>query len=99
MIDPIVLLVIVLMASVTYLTRISGYLFLRNKTLSPRLTQVLEAAPGCVLITVIAPDFVSGRPADLIALTLTTIAATRLPILPTVIIAIASAWVLRHLIG
>lgn len=84
------------MATVTYLTRIGGYVFLRNRTLSPRLRTVLENAPGCVLITVIAPDFVTGRPADLLALALTMLAATRLPVLPTVIIAIASAGVLRH---
>jgi len=99
MIDPVVLLVIVLMASSTYLTRISGYLFLRNKTLSPRLTQVLEAAPGCVLIAVIAPDFVSNRPADLVALAITLVAATRFSILPTVIIAIASAALLHQILG
>lgn len=99
MIDPTVLLVVALMAGVTYLTRISGYLFLRNKTLSPRLTQVLEAAPGCVLITVIAPDFVSGKPADMIALAITVLAASRFPILPTVVIAIVSAGLLRALIG
>jgi branched chain amino acid efflux pump len=49
-----------------------------------------------VLITVIAPDFVTGRPADLIALAVTMLAATRLPVLPTIIIAIAAAGILRH---
>jgi uncharacterized membrane protein len=52
-----------------------------------------------VLITVIAPDFVTGRPADLIALAIATADASRLPILPTVVIAIASAAVLRASIG
>lgn len=99
MIDPINLVAIVLMASVTYLTRIGGYVMLRNRTLSPRATAVMEAAPGCVLISVIAPDFVSDNPADLLALAITVLAATRLSMLPTVIIAIASAGVLRHLIG
>jgi uncharacterized membrane protein len=99
MIQPVTLLVIVLMATATYLTRVSGYLFLRNRTLSPRLTRVLEAAPGCVLITVIAPDFVSGNVADLLALAITLLAATRLSILPTVIIAIGSAALLRQVIG
>lgn len=87
------------MAAVTYLTRIGGYLFLRNRTLSPRLRSVMETAPGCVLITIIAPDFVSGRPADLLALAVTMIAATRLPILPTVITGIISAGTLRHVLG
>ncbi|MBB6464393.1 AzlD family protein [Aminobacter carboxidus] len=99
MIDPVNLLAIVLMASVTYLTRIGGYVILRNRTLSPRATAVMEAAPGCVLISVIAPDFVSDNPADLAALAITVLAATRLSMLPTVIVAIASAGVLRHLIG
>ncbi|MDX4076132.1 AzlD domain-containing protein, partial [Brucella sp. NBRC 113783] len=34
MIDPLVLLTIIAMASVTYLTRIGGYVLLRNRTLS-----------------------------------------------------------------
>ncbi|GAA2843668.1 putative membrane protein [Aminobacter aminovorans] len=99
MIDPINLLAIVLMASATYLTRIGGYVMLRNRTLSPRATAVMEAAPGCVLISVIAPDFVSDNPADLAALAITVLAATRLSMLPTVIVGIASAGVLRHLLG
>jgi uncharacterized membrane protein len=60
------------------------------------LRTVLEAAPGCVLISVIAPDFVSKHPADLIALAITVASATRLPILPTVVIAVTGAGLLRH---
>lgn len=98
-IAPMTLLTILLMAGVTYMTRIGGYLFLRNKTFSPRVATILESAPGCVLITIIAPDFVSGHPADLIALAITIVAAIRLPILPTVLIAIASAGVLRSVLA
>lgn len=99
MIDPMYLLAILLMASVTYLTRIGGYVFLRNRTLGPRTRMVMESAPGCVLITVIAPDFVTGHPADIIALAVTMVAATRMSILPTVIIAILSAGSLRSFLG
>ncbi|RWL19112.1 MAG: AzlD family protein [Mesorhizobium sp.] len=99
MIDPTYLLAILLMASVTYLTRIGGYVFLRNRTLGPRTRMVMESAPGCVLITVIAPDFVTGHPADIIALAVTMVAATRMSILPTVIIAILSAGSLRSFLG
>ena len=60
MIDTPTLITIVLMASTTYLTRILGYLALRNRVLSPRMLAVLESVPGCVLISVIAPAFVSG---------------------------------------
>ena len=84
MLGPIVLPIIALMATITHLTRVSGYLFLRNRTLNPRLTPVLEAATACVLITVISPDFVSKNPVDLIALAITIVAATKLSILPTV---------------
>ena len=99
MIDPANLLAIVLMAFVTYLTRIGGYILLRNRSLGPRAMAVLEAGPGCVLIAVIAPVFVSDQPSDLIALALTVIAATRLPLLPTVIVGVGSADLLRHLIA
>ncbi len=98
-VDPTVLLTIVLMASVTYLTRIGGYLVLRNRVLSPRAMAVVEAAPGCVLISVIAPSFVANNPADLAALLITLLAATRLSMLPTVLIGIASSGLLRYLLG
>ncbi|CAN7442821.1 AzlD family protein [Pararhizobium sp. LjRoot238] len=99
MIDPLTFLTIILMATVTYATRIGGYLVLRNRTLGARATAVMEAAPGCVLISVIAPDFVSNSPADLIAIALTLAAATRFSMLPTVTIGVAAAGFLRHFIG
>jgi uncharacterized membrane protein len=99
MIDSATLLTIVLMASVTYLTRIGGYVVLRNRTLTARAMAVLEAAPGCVLISVIAPNFVSDNPADLAALAITMLASTRLSMLPTVLIGVAWAGLLRHLFG
>ena len=99
MIDMQTLAVVVLMALSTYATRILGYLALHGRPLSPRMRSVLESVPGCVLISVIAPAFVSDRPADLLALAVTVLAATRLPLLPTVIIGIVSAAVLRHFIG
>ncbi len=97
MIHGTTLLPIVLMACVTYLTRIAGYAMLRNRALSPRTMAVMDAAPGCVLLAVIAPSFVSNQPADLLALALTLAAATRLSLLPTVIIGVASAGLLRYL--
>lgn len=92
-------LTIVLMAAATYLTHIVGFLALRNRTLSKRAVTVMEAAPGCVLISVIAPDFVADKPADLAALAITLLAATRLSMLPTVLIGVVSAGVLRYLMG
>ena len=99
MIDGWTLATIVLMAIVTYLTRIGGYLLLGRRELSRRVMILLDAAPGCVLIAVIAPAFVSGRTADLITLAMTGVAATRLPLLPTVMIGIGSAAMLRNILG
>ncbi|MFZ1181458.1 MAG: AzlD family protein [Herbaspirillum sp.] len=93
------LLTIVLMATVTYLTRALGYLVLRNRSLSERAVTVMEAAPGCVLISVIAPYFVSERPTDLVALAATLLAATHLSMLPTVIIGVAVSGLLQHITG
>ncbi len=97
MMDAATLLTIVLMAASTYLTRVLGYLVLRKRSLGARTQSVLENVPGCVLISVIAPAFVSERPADVAALAVTLLASTRLGILPTVLVGIVSAGVLRHL--
>ena len=99
MIDPLTVMTILLMAAVTYLTRVLGYLLLRHRTLGRRATAVMEATPGCVLISVIAPHFVSSRPADLLSLAITLLAATRLSVLPTILIGVVSAGLLRHLPG
>ena len=69
--------------------------------------RIRRSVPGCrvcfgqalgyVPISVIVPDFVSKRLADLIALGPTMAAASRLKILLTVVIGVASAGILRHL--
>ena len=65
------------MLAVTYSTRLIGFFALRNRTLSRRAQIVMEAAPGCMLIYVIAPYFVSNKPHELIAIALTVLAASR----------------------
>ena len=99
MISTAALMTILGMASATYATRLAGYLLLRKRKLGRRARAVMEAAPGCVLISVIAPDFVADQPADLAALAITLLAATRLSMLPTVLIGVASAGLLRYLMG
>ena len=83
-------LTIVGMGVITYSTRLIGYFALRNRRLGPRAVRVMDAAPGCVIAAVIAPHFVSGKPDELIAMLLTAAAASRLPMLPTVGIAVSS---------
>lgn len=96
MIDLQTLATIVAMAGSTYLTRIIGYLALRNRTLSSRTRKLLDNVPGCVLVSMIAPAFVPRNPADTIALAVTLLAALRLSLLPTVLIGIGATALSRH---
>ena len=85
------------MLAVTYSTRLIGFFALRNRTLSRCAQIVMEAAPGCVLIYVIAPYFVSNKPHELIAIALTVLAASRLSMLVTVLIGVGSSGLLGYL--
>lgn len=85
------------MGMVTYFTRIIGYLLLRNKDY-PKLTRMLEILPGCVMISLIAPIFVTGKLSDLIAVILTILTAMRFSFLVTLVVAVGSAGILRHLL-
>ncbi|WP_312242062.1 AzlD family protein [Pantoea sp.] len=92
------LLTIVLMALTTYLTRVTGYLLLRDRPLGPRTKTIMEAAPGCVLITVIAPHFATTQPADLLGLAISLLAAMRFSLLPVVAISVIATGLLRYLL-
>ena len=95
MIHSTTLVAILLVAVTTYLTRIWGYVLLKNKALSNKQRKILEVVPGCVLISVIAPYFVKDNVADLLAIAITLIAASRFSLLPTVVISMLSAALLR----
>ena len=95
MIHSTTLVAILLVASTTYLTRILGYVLLKNKTLSNKQRKILEVVPGCVIISVIAPYFVKDNVADLLAIAITLLAASRFSLLPTVVISMLSAALLR----
>jgi uncharacterized membrane protein len=97
--DPANLAAIAAMAVATYATRISGLWLLRFVRMTPRVQASLNALPVAVLTAVIAPSLAKGGAADLIAAAITLAAATRLPLLPAVVIGVASAVLSRHLIG
>ena len=98
MISMTTFIAIIFIALTTYLTRILGYVLLKNKMLSLRQRKILEVVPGCVLISVIAPYFVQNNLADLLAIAITLFAASRFSLLPTVAISMASAAILRMMI-
>lgn len=84
------------MALVTYATRVSGYLLLRNRVLSARMRRMLEAIPGCVLIAVIAPAFATQNIANLLALAMTILLASRCSFVVTVVGSIVLTALLRY---
>ncbi|MGF6148622.1 Predicted membrane protein [Kingella potus] len=88
------LLTILGMLAVTYATRLMGFFALRNRTLGRRAAKVMDAAPGCVLVAVIAPYFASDKPHELAAVAVAVLAACRLPMLPTVLLAVGTAGLL-----
>lgn len=93
------LLVVLGMLTVTYATRLTGFFALRNRTLGKRAAKVMDAAPGCVLVAVIAPYFVSDKPHELIAAVVAVLAASRQPMLPTVLLAVGTAGLLGRFFG
>lgn len=91
-------LTIIGMALVTYLSRVLGFMVLRNRQLSPRAKSVMESAPGCVMVSAISPYFVSSNPAVIIAMFIAIFCAVRFSMLPTLIVSIASLGILQILL-
>ena len=84
------------MCVATYSSRLLGYVFLRKRTVAPRLRAVLDAAPGCVMISVVAPAFMTTNPADLISLFAAILIARRANLALTVAVAVVLNALLRH---
>lgn len=89
-------LAILLMAGTTYFTRIAGYLILRKAKISSRLNAVLEAAPCCVMISIVAPFFMTYDPITLISLLLTIVYAMRFNFALTVIFSVLTQCLFLH---
>jgi uncharacterized membrane protein len=93
--DHSTLLAILAMAVATALTRLSGVFMLRYLTISDRTRQALDAIPPAVLMAVIAPTALATGWAETIACAITALVATRLPLLASVVIGVASVVGLR----
>jgi branched chain amino acid efflux pump len=75
-IDVIILLFIV--AAMTYLTRAGGYLVLsRFSRISPRAEAALEAVPAAVITAIVIPPAASGGPAEILTILVAGAAALR----------------------
>ena len=98
-VDPATLWTILGMAAATYLTRIAGLLLADRLVLSGRAKAAFEAIPPAVLVAVIAPVVLATGPAETLAALITALAATRLPLLATILAGVASVVALRGLMG
>lgn len=84
------------MCVATYSSRLLGYLFLRKRQLSSETRKLLDCAPGCVMVSVVAPAFMTTNPADLITLGVVVIAARKMNLALLVVVAVALNAFLRH---
>lgn len=99
-VHPTALLAILLMAIVTYLTRVSGYWLMGRVTISPRIERALNYLPGCVLISLVVPATVEEGLPGIVALAATAIAMRRWNnLLVAMIAGVGTIWLLRQVTG
>ena len=96
--DPIILLVIVAMGAVTYLGRVAGIFLAGRLVLTGRAKAAFDAIPPAVLMAVIAPTVLATGLAETLAALVTAVAATRLPLLGTIVVGVVAVVVLRALL-
>lgn len=92
-------LTILAMLVMTYSTRLLGWLFLKNRRFSVRTQALLEAAPGCVMVSIAAPFFFTTNSAHLCALAVAILVSRKYGLAWTVAACVATAAVLGHLLG
>jgi uncharacterized membrane protein len=95
--DPTTLVAIVVMAVITYLTRIAGIFVAGRLALHGRAKAAFDAIPSAVLVAVIAPMALATGWRESLAAMLTAVAATRLPLLGTIATGVVAVVVLRAL--
>jgi uncharacterized membrane protein len=97
-VDPLTLTAILVMAVITYLTRIVGYALIRRLRVGYRLRTALEAVPGAVLVALVAPAILAHGFAEALAGAVTILAALQLPVIAVVVTGVAGAALFRHLL-
>ena len=80
--DPTTLLAIVLMALATYATRAGGLWLANRFDLSERAGAWLDAIPGAILVSLVAPTVLTGGPAEALAAVAVVVVAIRTGSLP-----------------
>jgi uncharacterized membrane protein len=94
--DPEAILLILALGLATYCTRIAGHLVLsRFERLDPRVEAALDAVPAAVITALVAPMVLATGLAETVAAGVTVLAALRLSIMPTLLIAAVTVSALR----
>lgn len=94
-VDPTTFVTIILMALVTYATRIGGVFLADRLALEGRAKAAFDAIPPAVLTAVIAPTALATGWPETLAAVVTVVAAMRLPLLATIAIGVAAVVLLR----
>ncbi len=94
-VDPLNLLAILVMAAITYGTRVAGLGLASRLRLTGRARAAFDAIPPAVLVAVIAPTALTTGWPETIAAGITMVAATRLPLLATVAVGVVAVVLLR----
>ncbi|CAM5764730.1 membrane protein [Labrys miyagiensis] len=93
--DSHVVAAILAMALVTYGTRLAGIFLSGRLNLTGRQKAAFDAIPAAVLVSVIAPVALATGPAETVATVIAGISATRMPLLVTILVGVASVVLLR----
>ncbi len=97
-VDPAFLLAVLVMGLGTYLTRVSGYLFLRGREVKGRAKAAMDAVPPAILMAVIAPSVFLGSWIEWVGAAVACASAMlRLPLLVTIVASVATVAALRAL--
>jgi uncharacterized membrane protein len=96
-VDPLTLAAIVVLAVATYFTRVAGFLVAGRLRLEGRAKAAFDAIPPAVLVAVIAPTALATGWPETVAAGVAAVAATRLPILATIVLGVVAVVILRGL--
>ncbi len=98
MVDPVTLIAILLMALVTYATRVGGLWLASRFELSERAGAWLESIPGAILISIVAPTVLTGGLPEILAALAVVLVALRTNSLPAAMVTgVGAVLVLRSL--
>jgi len=87
------------MAVGTYLTRAGGLFLMSRVRVTPRLEAFLNAIPGAIIVSIVAPAVIASGPAEIMSGVATLAIAAKTRNLPLAIAAgVLAVWLLRQVV-